>query len=147
MQKWEYLALTARWEPQVGWRVRLGSGDKWEKVPVLSERINELGQEGWELVSENYTIEVGWEYTWFRSWTPTGLFGGGDPWGELNVEGKKYKGVAGHMQYIAEIGVNGWELVLVEHLLGVSPSWLFLLKRHSDYNVTRIRFKRPISSP
>jgi len=56
MQKWEYLFLTA--EKATGkWFPRFANGtelENWNTGPSLYDYSNQIGSEGWELVSVNW---------------------------------------------------------------------------------------------
>jgi hypothetical protein len=58
MQKWEYLFVVAE-HGRHNWHPRRVNGQElrdWEKGPTISEYANQLGMEGWELVS-NYCYD------------------------------------------------------------------------------------------
>lgn len=55
MQKWQYLQL----EYQISGKEMWKNGSKWEDpdcMMSINDRLNQLGEKGWELVSE-YLIE------------------------------------------------------------------------------------------
>jgi hypothetical protein len=50
--RWEYLFLTAEWDGQ--WRVRWHNDSEvpdWKAGPSLFASVDQLGEEGWELIS------------------------------------------------------------------------------------------------
>ena len=55
MQKWEYIFLTATWNE--GWKVELVNGETvedWQDGPSMFDYVNELGQQGWDMISWQY---------------------------------------------------------------------------------------------
>ena len=56
MQKWEYLSLLARLVNE-DWRPKYQNGTQlpdWENGPKVYDYLNQLGDAGWELVSETF---------------------------------------------------------------------------------------------
>lgn len=50
--KWEYLTVSC--QDQDGWRARFADGEElnnWHKGPPLSELLDALGEDGWELIA------------------------------------------------------------------------------------------------
>ncbi len=51
MQKWEYLRIAARYEQGV-WGIFVNNeGQTGERIGDLTGRLNDFGEEGWELVN------------------------------------------------------------------------------------------------
>lgn len=65
MQKWEYLYIIAQWqEKEAVWLPRFANDRElpdWKKGQTLSAMMNQLGDEGWELVS-NSVVHGGGAY-------------------------------------------------------------------------------------
>lgn len=57
MQKWEYLFVEALWENDAWrpWRINGREDKDWKKGPSIYDHANQLGQEGWELVTAPFT--------------------------------------------------------------------------------------------
>lgn len=55
MQKWEYIIVQYRYEREKS-RPRFINGNElkdWKKGPELSVHLNQLGEQGWELIQIN----------------------------------------------------------------------------------------------
>jgi len=56
MQKWEYLYLVLEWNDEGDCMISAMNGQEvrnWERQKPFVERLQELGKEGWELVTYN----------------------------------------------------------------------------------------------
>lgn len=72
MQKWEYLFVTAEYEKDQ-WRPKYVNGQElrdWKKGPFIHDYSNQLGEQGWEIVSFGYTATANQfgrtAATWYR---------------------------------------------------------------------------------
>ena len=148
MVRWEYMTVIAAHDAgeESEWRpVRLDGEElkDWQAGPTLYDFINELGRDGWELVSE-WQMDISpdeWEYNWL--WADKDFK-------KMKLEsGKTYEGMAGHREYMDTMGSRGWQLVTTTHEVGYSGSslgWLLLFERRQvppEWYI-RLRFKRPI---
>ena len=143
MQKWEYLFVTAyvadgNWHPRYLNAIEV---QDWDKGQTLQEYINDVGNEGWELVSEYLDPNVSntkWVYSW--------VWADGE-WKELKTsDDQKYRGMEGYVEFMNKMGQNGWELATttVETILGgYRGNWLLLFKHPIENAVMRLSFKRP----
>jgi len=55
MQKWEYLFLVASWHDD--WKIETANGaniQNWEYGPTMYEYLNQLGEQGWEIINTHY---------------------------------------------------------------------------------------------
>jgi hypothetical protein len=96
MSKWEYLSITARnanddWRPQFREGVELSN---WEKGPKLHDYLNQLGNDGWELVSETFDQQVSkWLYgsvyidSGFKNWEAKMAAWSADGWELASASG------------------------------------------------------------
>lgn len=143
MQKWEYLSIVAIQSPKDNeFRPKYVNNQEiknWEKGSLLTDYMNEMGDKGWELVSEQRDSLM-WQYR--RVWAESN-------WGKFTTQdGKKYEGLDGYVQYMNdEMGLDGWELATTAvqtSSSGFPGPWLLLFKKNLII-VIRLRFKRPKS--
>jgi hypothetical protein len=50
-QRWEHLLLSAFWSSDTGWTMRLGPDTRLEDWGQITTFVDQLGDQGWELVS------------------------------------------------------------------------------------------------
>jgi hypothetical protein len=148
MQKWEYMFASARFRNDQ-WRVEQIDGVQrsgWENGQTLRECLNELGGQGWELISqERETVTTKWKYNYV--WVHGN-------WKKLEVtdaQGKKqtYESTEGIFRYINELGNRGWEAVSASAESGNARGdwrgeWLFVFKRSEHDKTIILRLKRPV---
>lgn len=108
---WEYLTITAS-RSSDGYFRPIFINDievpDSENSSTLLTYLNQLGSEGWELVSEqvNKAQSSRWEYMSFHT---------GVSWEEVTfkVDNETYTGRKGILQYLNKLGRQGWEMFAV----------------------------------
>jgi hypothetical protein len=127
MQKWEYLRIQLDFSGGHFYVHFIGGEEltNWTQGPKVSEYLNNLGDQGWELISDN-VIPVGYDFTWLDR---THL----DNTKRLEevyeiARDNKNKGA-----FIESITSFSWGAT------GSGGGWLF----YSRYNIRVLLFKRP----
>jgi hypothetical protein len=144
MQKWEYLSLVADLDSKHYWHPKVIDGkeiENWEKGADLSQYIKQLGDEGWELISEHLDNLVH-----YKQWEYMKIMPDRD-WKEIKTPyGTCYEGIDGYFEYINDLGKKGWELAsttVESYFGGVSDRYILIFKRLRVHKILRLRFKRP----
>ncbi len=146
MPKFEYIHITAEkggedqhWRPTF---INENQVKDWKQGEPLPQLINNMGAEGWELVSEyidSSPDQTRYEYFWFDApcdWigkTPEGIF---------------VREEAGFVEYVNGLGKDHWEMVtcLVPVNAGkYLEKYFFLFKRPITRKILRLRFKRELA--
>jgi hypothetical protein len=135
MQKWEYTSFATYYANNI-WRVYIRDNillSTKEDLPEVNKYLSLLGSEGWELISEDLVSRdpIPWEYTWLITDTY---------WKQLEANGKTYKGIRGHIDYICELGSDGWELAGIVGNIDTQPG-IMASAEPTTLNYTMI-FKR-----
>lgn len=142
MSKWEYLSVSAmHWASKGDWFATYIGGKKVDDEKnniVLTTRINSLGDEGWELVSEHLDDgRMSWEYNFFYVSNRMKPF----------EEGGKRFTKDNWNEYLDLLGKANWELVdsyfaPAQGIFG-TPEAVFIFKRVNETRIRRLQFKKP----
>lgn len=109
--QWEYTTVLATHDREKNAWLVLRIGDTrvpdQEKNKTLLEHLNDLGSQGWEVVSSQVE-EPQHSTQWHYMFIPIPY-----AWSELQTQTDTYKGTEGFGKFFNEIGDDGWELCSV----------------------------------
>lgn len=146
--QWEYMILLAKLSSDGAlWEVvRVNDdtfADEMDK-PHLVPYLNELGAQGWEIVTsqvDESTKSVGWQTRFIT--IPNG-------WTETTFQNKTYQGETGYQALFDLLGVNGFQLDGVVPQFKPFISWpvghVAVFQKKSNTRFWRYVLKRPIPS-